>query len=135
MERKLPLYQLIARAGDALRYATNSGNEEWRQVWEELLEQCEELLPSGSGFDAGTSIVEASSSKIVLRTSYHHMSDGYYDGWTDHTVTVIPNLVNGFDLKISGRNRNDVKEYIADVFYDVLRSEVIWDGEKLERAE
>src|SRR5690606_6965304 len=124
-----------ARAGDALRYATNSGNEGWRQVWEGLLDQCEALLPSGSRCDAGTSIVEASSSQIVLRTSYPHMSDGYYDGWTDHTVTVIPNLVYGFDLRISGRNRNDVKEYIADVFYDVLRSEVIWDGEKLERAE
>ena len=132
MERKLPLYQLIARAGDVLRHATNKGNEEWQQAWRELLEQCEELLPSGSGFDSGTRIEHASSSKIVLRTAYHHMIDGYYDGWTEHTVTVVPNLVYGFDLRVSGRNRNDVKEYIADVFFDVLRQEVVWDGEKVE---
>jgi len=136
MNVKLPLYQLIALAGNALRRATNNGNEEWQQAWQELLEQCEELLPSGSGFDAGTKIEHASDSKIVLRTSYHHMNEsGYYDGWTEHTVTVVPKLAHGFDLRISGRNRNNVKEYIADVFFDVLRSEVVWDGEKVERVE
>jgi len=135
-EMKLPLYQLIARAGDAANNCAAQGNREWQQVWEELLAKCEELLPSGSGFDSGTKIEYASSSKIVLQTSYHHMNEyGYYDGWTEHTVTVIPNLVHGFDLRISGRNRNDVKEYIADVFCDALRSEVVWDGEKVERVE
>ena len=135
MER-MPLYQLIARAGDAANNCARNGNAEWKQVWEELLAQCEELLPSGSGFDAGTRIEQARSSKIVLRTSYHHLNEcGYYDGWTEHTVTVIPNLVHGFDLKISGRDKNGVKEYIAEVFYDVLRSEVAWDGEKVQRVE
>jgi len=135
MERRMPLYQLIARAGDAARSCAEHGNSEWQQVWEELLAQCEELLPSGSGFDAGTQIEYAGANKIVLKTAYHHMIDGYYDGWTEHVVTVTPNLVHGFDLKISGRNKHDVKEYIAEVFYDVLRSEVVWDGEKVERVE
>src|SRR5690606_41537978 len=78
----------------------------------------------------------ASASKIVLRTSFHHMNEsGFYDGWTEHIITVIPDLVNGFDLRISGRNKNDVKEYIADVFYEVLRSEFVWDGHKIKRTE
>jgi len=133
---KLPLYQLIALVGNALRRATNNGNEEWQQAWQELLEKCEELLPSGSGFDEGTTIEYAGSDKIVLRTSYHHMDEhGYYDGWTEHTVTVIPSLAHGFDIRVGGRNRNGVKEYIADVFFDVLRSEVTWDGETVERVE
>ena len=135
MKRRMPLYQLIARAGDAANNCARNGNAEWQQVWEELLAQCEELLPSGSGFDAGTKIEHASASKIVLQTSYHHMSDGYYDGWTEHTVTVVPNLRFGFELRISGRNRNDVKEHIEYVFDNALLSEVVWDGEKVERAQ
>jgi len=135
MNVKLPLYRLIARAGDALRHATNNGNEEWQQAWQELLEKCEELLPSGSGFDAGTEIEYAGSDKIVLRTAYHHMIDGYYDGWTEHVITVVPSLTHGFDIRVGGRNKNDVKGYIAEVFYDVLRQEVVWDGEKLTLPE
>ena len=136
MNVKQPLYRLIARAGEAARYCEKHGNTEWKQAWEELLEKFEELLPSGSGFDAGTKIEHASASKIVLRTSFHHMNEnGYYDGWTEHVITVIPDLVNGFDLRISGRNRNNVKEYIADVFFDALRQEFIWDGHKIKRTE
>src|SRR5690606_14186150 len=136
MERRMSLYQFVARAGVAADNCAKSGNEAWQQVWEEALAQCEELLPSGSGFDAGTKIEHASASKIVLRTSFHHMNEhGYYDGWTEHTVTVIPDLVNGFDLRISGRNRNGIKEYIADVIYDALNQEVDWDGEKLTLPE
>lgn len=136
MNVKQPLYRLIARAGDAARYCEEHGNTEWKQAWEELLAKFEELLPSGSGFDAGTKIEHAGASKIVLRTSFHHMNEnGYYDGWTEHVITVIPDLVNGFDLRISGRNRNGIKEYIADVFFDVLKQEFIWDGHKIKRAE
>ena len=133
---KLPLYQLIARAGDAAIYCAKRGSEEWLQVWEDLLAQCEELLPSGSGFDAGTKIESASASKIVLKTAYHHMNEcGYYDGWTEHVIVVVPNFMYELDLKIGGRNKNNVKEYIADVFYEVLRREVVWDGEKVEWAD
>lgn len=136
MKRRMPLYQLIALAGDAANNCAAQGNSEWQQVWEKLLEQCEELLPSGSGFDAGTAIEHANSKKIILRTSFHHMNEsGYYDGWTEHVITVVPNLAHGFDLRVGGRDRNDVKEYIAEVFYDVLRSEVVWYGEKVERVE
>ena len=136
MKRRMPLYQLIARAGNAANYCARNGNGEWQQAWQELLEQCEELLPSGSGFDAGTSIVEASSERIVLKTAYHHLDgNGNYDGWTEHTVTVVPDLAFGFRLRISGRNKNDVKEYITDVFDQALLSEVVWDREKVERAQ
>jgi len=134
---KLPLYQLIARAGDAANYCAKRGSKEWLQVWEDLLAQCEEqLLPSGSGFNAGTKIEYAGSDKIVLRTSFHHMNEhGYYDGWTEHVIVAVPNFIYELDLKVGGRNKNGVKEYIADVFYEVLRREVVYDGEKVEWAD
>lgn len=83
-------------------------------------------LPSGSGFDNGThfSFSESTPEKLVFKTAFHHMDEhGYYDGWTDHVVTLRPSLVYGFTMKITGRNRNAIKDYIGDCFYHSLRGQ------------
>ena len=54
-----------------------------------------------------------------------HPETGMYDGWTEHTVTVRPSLQFGFRLSISGRNRNGIKDYIAEVFGEILNTEVV----------
>jgi hypothetical protein len=41
---------------------------------------------------------------------------GYYDGWTEHTVTVTGSLTSGYKMTISGRDRNDIKEYLYETF-------------------
>jgi len=84
-------------------------------------------LPSGSGIDSGCAIdVDASDSrKIFIDTSYHHMNDGgYYDGWTEHRITVSPSF-DGIDIKISGRDRNQIKDYLHDVFYTALTADYV----------
>jgi len=48
---------------------------------------------------------------------------GFYDGWTEHRITVKPSLAFGFELTISGRDRNEIKDYLSDVFYLWLREE------------
>jgi hypothetical protein len=76
-----------------------------------------ETAPSGSGFDNGTQIDRDRSDVLIFSTSFHHMDEaGGYDGWTEHTVRVKPSLAWGFDLTVSGRDRNGIKDYIADVF-------------------
>lgn len=98
-------------------------NEEWKARHEDILAKLLEQLPSGSGFDQGTSVLEVSNTKVVFQCDYHHMNDaGYYVEWTCHKITATPRF-DGFDLKISGRNKNDIKDYIAEVFYDLLGSE------------
>lgn len=80
--------------------------------------------PSGAGIDAGTQLnTEMSTSeKLVFNTSFHHMNDaGCYDGWTEHTVIVRASLTEGIELRVQGRNRNDVKDYLHAVFYHWLR--------------
>ena len=58
---------------------------------------------------------------------------GYYDGWTEHDVIVTPSLRSpGFSLRITGRNRRDIKEYIADAFHDALASYPARELEELE---
>lgn len=76
--------------------------------------------PSGSGFDNGTQLLVAERKRLVFGTAYHHLDDsGYYTGWTEHKVVVTPRF-GGFDLRVTGRNRNGIKDYIADVFTDWL---------------
>jgi len=53
--------------------------------------------------------------------------NGYYDGWTAHTVTVTPSLARAFNLRISGRNRNDIKEMMYQDFDYALRVDVTYD--------
>jgi hypothetical protein len=118
------LYRLIATTVDAYHRCVENGNE-WSARHAGTLRTLESLLPSGSGIDSGTTIdLDASTGeKLVLRTSYHHMNDGgYYDGWTDHTVTVTASLMFGINIKISGRNRNDIKEYLHQTFDCALTS-------------
>ena len=53
--------------------------------------------------------------------------NGYYDGWTEHTVTVTPSLQHAFSLRISGRNRNDIKDMMHESFNYALRTDVRYD--------
>jgi hypothetical protein len=92
-----------------------------------ILALVREHMPSGSGFDCGTTIDydDSHAEKLVFTTSFHHMnSDGYYCGWTEHTVTVTPSFIGGFNLRISGRNANNIKEYIHDAFSSALKTEL-----------
>lgn len=84
-------------------------------------------LPSGSGFDNGTSIdLERSTpNRVIFRTAFHHMNEaGFYTGWSNHDVIMTPSLVWGFDLHVTGRDMNDVKEYIAGCFHDALNTDL-----------
>jgi hypothetical protein len=105
----------------------NAKHAEWFDKHEDkILALVKEHMPSGSGFDSGTTIdFDAShAEKLVFSMSFHHMNNnGYYDGWTEHTVTVTPSF-QGINLRISGRNRNDIKEYIHETFMYALMVDV-----------
>lgn len=124
-----PLYQAMARAAGARLNCIESGNSEWQARHKEsLLRLTKDYLPSGSGFDSGAKIDldQSTDERLVFTTAFHHMNDsGMYNGWTEHTVTVTPSLSHGFMLKVSGRDRNSIKDYIADCFRFVL-SETSW---------
>lgn len=122
------LYSELAAAIEARRNCDTRvpRNEEWFDKWTERIMQLQQLLPSGSGIDQGTQVDtdESHAEKIVLRTSFHHMNDGgMYDGWTEHTIIVTPSF-RGINLRISGHNRNDIKEYLYETFEYALTREV-----------
>lgn len=126
MKRKL--YQHIAARVAAMENCRATKNGEWLSRHRSAIEWlAKNHLPSGSGINSGTQVDTTASKpdRLVLQTSFHHMNEGgYYDGWTDHTVIVTPSLVSGTNLRITGRDRNDIKEYLAQVFDAALDQEV-----------
>lgn len=120
-----PVYQRIASLLLARENCRSSGNTEWlKRHSQDLLALVDTHLPSGSGFDTGTQISfdRSTPERLVFTTSYHHMDEGGYDGWTEHEVIVTPSLVHGIALRITGTNRNDIKDYIAECVEEGLRA-------------
>lgn len=118
-----PLYQSIARALLAMKSAEETGNEEWaRMHWRRAAQLSHEHLPSGAGFDNGSKLDRSSTAdKLVFLTAFHHMDEsGGYDGWTEHQVVVKSSLAWGFELRVTGRDRNEIKSYIAECFGEDL---------------
>lgn len=126
------LYRKLAQSLAARENCAKSGNVEWFDRHAETIQQLiENHMPSGSGFDNGPGFDwEASNpNKLVFHTSFHHMDDdGMYDGWTDHTVTIVPSLAYGFEIRVSGRDRNKIKDYIAECFNSALEQMIDHDG-------
>lgn len=122
------LYSELASLIAAKQNCLNSGNTEWFEKHSDRIAYLvKEHMPSGSGFDAGTHLdfVQSHAERLVFNTSFHHMDDGGgYCGWTEHVVTITPSF-SGFNMRISGRNRNDIKEYIGEMFHDALNTEIV----------
>ena len=98
---------------------------DWYQVHgDRITRAVRDFLPSGSGFDSGTRFDLDDNGKpdrLRFVTSFHHMNGaGYYDGWSDHSVTLRAALADFPEMVISGRDRNGVKDYIADTFREAL---------------
>ena len=124
----MKLYRELASLVRARLNCEETGNREWFQKYEERIEELvKNYMPSGSGFDCGTKIDldKSTPEKLVFYTDFHHMNEvGYYDGWTEHRITVRPSLAFGFTLTISGRNRNEIKDYIHQAFDCALNEEI-----------
>jgi hypothetical protein len=121
------IYSRLAGLADAIRSCIVAENWQWvgrhRAVVNEIMEY---TFPHGSGFDGITSFdTDASSAKkLVFATEFHHMdANGYYAGWTRHKVIVTPTFVFDIDIRVTGENRNNIREHIAETFATWLRSE------------
>jgi hypothetical protein len=123
---QVKLYQELAQLLIARSNCLASKHAEWASKHEDkILALVKDHMPSGSGFDCGTGfdLDKSTPDKLVFNTSFHHMADcGMYDGWTEHTITVKPSLAFGFTLRITGKNRNDIKSIISEDFDNALNS-------------
>lgn len=142
---KNPLFRHLASKLQAIANCA-SHTTETAALWQtrhenDLIHLVKEFMPSGSGIDAGTQMDydQSNPNKLVFTTSFHHMNEaGYYDGWTEHKVIVTPSLTSDYEMKITGRDRNQIKEYLTEVFDAALSDEIEQTTEgyvSLSRAE
>lgn len=123
----MKVYQKIARTLGAIKNCRWSGNKYWEEYRKaELAALIKERLPSGGGFDTGTTLLDTSDpDRLVFYTEFHHMSEhGHYDGWTRHRITVAPSLAFGIELHVDGENRDGIFDYIEETFHEALTAEV-----------
>lgn len=118
--------QAIASLIWARANCKESGNTEWYVLHGETIESLvRKHMPSGSGIDNGVQFdldTNTNPDRLVFTFGFHHMDEnGSYDGWTDHGVIVTPSLASGFYIEIIGPDRNDIKEYLHQVFDAELR--------------
>lgn len=135
----MKVYQELAQAMTGFLNCRKSGNATWRDRHEArltaLIRNC---LPHGSGFDSDTTVDfdRSTDERLVFHTSFHHMSgDGFYDGWTSHSVIVRPSFIGGFHVTVTGRNRNDIKDYIGECFHESLSATVhVFADDRISRV-
>ena len=128
---KISIYQELGRYINIFAQHTKNSNLFSDAIVENCVEKAEDLVkkhfPSGSGFDSGTIIEwdKCRYNKIVLRADFHHMDDnGHYCGWSEHEVIIVPSFSFGYDLRVTGKDKRGIKDYIEDTFHYVLQKEV-----------
>ena len=137
----MKVYQKLANLVHAVANTINSGNKQWQDRHEDAIARIMQTAPRGSGIDCGTKfdidnqITILKDFKVKPRETlaffveFHHMDgNGMYDGWTQHTITVHPSLLFGFTMTISGRDRNQIKDYLSEVYHHWLTSE--WEDKQ-----
>lgn len=121
----------IAKAVGCLQRCQAGGNQEWAEKHANALLELMESAPRGSGIDCGTKLsTEATAEHLQFEVSFHHMDEnGGYDGWTEHVLHVTPSFEVGFHCRFTGSNRNEIKDYLSDVYHAWLSEEVAeWTG-------
>jgi hypothetical protein len=155
MPRKVKLYQELAALQTAYynnlhkkeTYAGELTDKEYVDIkcWlvrheVRINEFCEKYLPSGSGIDGRPHVLlreelcechKVQTERLIINDAdFHHMDEnGGYDGWTAHTVIVTPSLQFGFNLRITGRNRNGIKDYLYPTFEMALNKTIMLNND------
>ena len=128
MHRPQTLAAAIVAVQTSIDNCRAHGNTEWLARWQTRMARLKDLLPSGGGIDSGTTIESIDRDAIVLSCSFHHMNEnGYYDGWTEHKIRILPCFDGGVDVRVSGRNRNEIRDYLGETYEYTMTRHVTWN--------
>lgn len=120
----MKLYKFLANNLFRIDRMTREGRTDYAaRVKDDVEAFVKSRFPSGSGFDMGTKLVwdKSHPEQLEFKTAFHHMDGGgFYSGWTEHHIIVKPSLLFDIDIRISGKNRNEIKDHIHEVFNHVL---------------
>ena len=98
----------------------SSDHTDWAAFHEEKLAKlCRDHLPRGIGV-FGVSVAATTDTKAVFYCLYRHTDKhGYFVCNTAYRIVVRPTFT-GLAIRVLGRNKYNVKEYLADQFRDAL---------------
>jgi hypothetical protein len=130
--QKRPVYEMLFSALSAWDNCKRGGNDRrsMEQAWDMYIDDIvKNHLPSGSGVDNGTKLDRVTSLRrdmLVFDCAYHHMNEhGMYVGWEDYTIFVKPSFIGKIEIsRVTGRDRNMTKEYLADIYRIALLDEI-----------
>ena len=89
----------------------------------------QELLPNGNVIGLQKQnlstvkcviLLKSTKKRIVIDTAYWHPIIRL---WTDHQVVITPSFEGEINVRITGKNENNVKEYLHDIFREALMKE------------
>lgn len=111
----MKLYQKIARVASQKNAILK---------WQEF-DKLQKLLPIGNGIEAKSVILLKSTEKrIVIDTAYWHPNVSYETSrWTDHQIVITPSFEGEINIRVTGKNLNNIKEYLNEVFREALMKE------------
>ena len=76
--------------------------------------------------DCTINLSKSTPNKIVIQCDFHHMNEnGYYDGWSYHTVIITPCLGYDYDIKVTGRDKGEIKDYLGNLIYEAVDGEIV----------
>lgn len=134
----MKVYQELAILVAAYQRCLSAENTLWIERHYERIQDIMAAAPAGAGIDCGTVLWPTTSkpNRLVFGLSFHHMDEnGMDDVWTDHTLIVTPSLAWGYEMRFTGRNRNEIKEYLSQVYSAWLASESRTSGSEAWLAE
>lgn len=121
------LASALAQCLFGMEHNTKGNAPDLVELWQDRAESLvRNAMPHGSGVDTGTTLDMESSTpdRLCFSLSFHHMNDvGYYDGWTEHRVIARPSFLYGLDIRVTGRDRNGIKEYLGDIYAQCLTAD------------
>ena len=111
----MKLYQKIARV---------ASQKNWAKRTKEL-SLLQKLLPNGKGIrereGLAVILLESTKKRIVIDTTYWHTNNS--DERTSHQVIITPSFEGEINIRITGKNKDNVKEYLHDIFREALMKE------------
>ena len=128
-------YEKIAYCLHRISGARLTKRHEVAETWQDHLDKILDTLPSGSGLDAGPELLDSTERKLMFSSDFHHMDQhGYYSGWSRHTVVITPCFLSGFQIKITGRDRNGIKDHLYEIWSAWLWETRTPEQQRIENA-
>jgi hypothetical protein len=123
---KTKLISRIYRSLQAMDNCLNDNKPGWAKNHSYFLDDLEKnYLPHGSGIDSGCKIDRTfKEDQITIFVDFHNMDEnGYYCGWSNFKLICKPEF-DGISMRITGKDKFFVKDYLYDLFDTVLNEEI-----------